>query len=111
MYQALLSVSLTFLLILKIILHSKSPSPSLSFVFFLGLPPWHMEVPRLGVELELQPLVYTTATATPDPSHVCDLHPSSWQHWILNPLSEARGKPVSSWILVRFVSAEPQQEL
>ena len=30
---------------------------------------------------------YTTATATPDPSHV--LHHSSWKHWILNPLSGA----------------------
>jgi len=30
---------------------------------FLGL---HMEVPRLGVESELQLPVYTTATATPD---------------------------------------------
>ena len=27
---------------------------------------------------------------TPDPSHICDLHHRSWQHWILNPLSEAR---------------------
>ena len=27
---------------------------------------WHMEVPRLGVESELYPLAYTTATATPD---------------------------------------------
>ena len=25
-----------------------------------------------------------------DPSHVFDLHCSSWQRWILNPLSEAR---------------------
>ena len=25
-----------------------------------------------------------------DPSHVCDLHYSSRQHWILNPLTEAR---------------------
>ena len=33
---------------------------------------WHMEVPRLGVELELQPLAYTTATATPDPSCLGD---------------------------------------
>ena len=49
-----------------------------------------MEVPRLGVESELQLLAYTTATETPDPSHVCDLHHSSWQHGILNPLSEAR---------------------
>ena len=27
-----------------------------------------MEVPRLGVELELQPLVYITATAVLDPT-------------------------------------------
>ena len=31
-----------------------------------------------------------TATATPDPSHVCNLHESSWQCQILNPLNEAR---------------------
>ena len=37
------------------------------FFFFLGLHPRHMEVPRLGVELELQPLAYTTATAMLDP--------------------------------------------
>ena len=33
---------------------------------------------------------YTTATATRHPSHVFDLHHSSWQHWILNPLNKAR---------------------
>ena len=48
-----------------------------------------MELPRLGVELELQLQACTTATAMPDPSHICDLHPSSGQHQILNPLSEA----------------------
>ena len=32
----------------------------------------------------------TTATATPDLSCVYDLHHSSWQHRILNPLSKAR---------------------
>ena len=48
-----------------------------------------MEVPRLGVELELQLPAYTTAIATPDPSGVYDLHHSSWQRQILNPLSEA----------------------
>ena len=36
----------------------------------------HVEVPRLGVELELQLPAYTTATATPDPSHVCALYHS-----------------------------------
>ena len=50
----------------------------------------HMEVPGLGVELELQLLAYATASATPEPSRVCDLHHSSWQCGILNPLSSAR---------------------
>ena len=36
-----------------------------------------MEVPRLGVESELQLLAYTTATATRDLSHIYDLHHSS----------------------------------
>ena len=57
---------------------------------FLGLHPQHMEVPRVGVSLELQMPAYTTATATPDLSYVCDLHRSSLQHRILNSLSEAR---------------------
>ena len=48
-----------------------------------------MEVPRLGIQLELQLLAYTTATETPDSSRVCDLCCSSQQLWILNPLSEA----------------------
>ena len=51
-----------------------------------------MEVPRLGVQSELLPPASTTATATPGPSRVCDLHHSSWQRWILNPLSEARDR-------------------
>ena len=35
---------------------------------------------------------YATATAVQDLSHVCDLYHSSWQRWILNPLSEARDR-------------------
>ena len=57
-------------------------------IFFLG--PQHMEVPRLGVESELWLPAYTTATAVPDLSHICDLYHSSWQHWILNLLRETR---------------------
>ena len=49
-----------------------------------------MEVPRLGVESELQLLAYATATAMPDQSQVCKLHHSLRQCQILNPLSEAR---------------------
>ena len=44
----------------------------------------------LGVELELQLLAYATATAIPDLSRIYDLHHSSGQHQILNPLSKAR---------------------
>ena len=43
-----------------------------------------MEVPMLGVESELQLLAYPTATATPDPSHICALYHSLW------PFSEKR---------------------
>ena len=66
--------------------------PYIAFFFFfiLGLYPEHMEVSRPGVELELQLPTYTTATTTPDPSRVCNLHHSSQQCRILNPLSETR---------------------
>jgi len=83
----------------------------LLLLFFLGPNLWHMEVPRWGVKSEPQPLAYATATATQDSSQVCDLYHSSQQHRILNPLIEARIEPTSSWILVGFVTAEPQQEL
>ena len=49
-----------------------------------------MEVPGLGVELELQPAAHAIATATQDLSFVCDLHHSSGQCQIPNPLSGAR---------------------
>ena len=50
----------------------------------------HPEVPRLGVESESQLPASTTATATRDLSHIQNLHHSSWQRHILNPLNEAR---------------------
>ena len=40
---------------------------------FLRLYLQHMEVPRLGVESELQLLAHTAATATRDLSRVCNL--------------------------------------
>ena len=48
-----------------------------------------MEVPRLGVQMELKLPAYTTAIATWDLSCVCDLYHSSWKHRNLNPLSKA----------------------
>ena len=64
------------------------------YIFFcvFGLQPQHMEVPGLGVKKELQPPAYVTATAMPDPSCIWDLHHSSWQCQILNPLTEARDR-------------------
>ena len=78
---------------------------------FLGPHLWHMKVPRLGIESELQLLACTTTTATPVPSHVWALHYSygntrSLIHWASPGI-----KPKSSWILVRFITIEPQWEL
>ena len=51
-----------------------------------------MDGSRLGIQWELQLPAYAIATATGDLSHVCDLHHSSQQRQILNPLSEARDR-------------------
>ena len=59
-----------------------------NFFFFWGHHMWHMEIPRLGVKLELQ--LPATTTARLDPSCSCDLHHSSWQRRILKPLSKAK---------------------
>ena len=64
------------------------------YFIFLGLEPYlqHVEVPRLGVELELQLLAYTTATARQDLSRICDLCFSLQQCRILNSLSKTRDR-------------------
>ena len=73
------------------------------FLFcFLGPHPWHMGVPRLGVESEQHLLA--PATATPDVSRVCNLHHSSHQCQILNPLSKTRDRTRVLWILVGFIT-------
>ena len=76
--------------------------PILFFVFlpFLGPLLGHTEVPRLGVESELLPPAYVRATATQDLSHVCNLHHSSQQRRILNPVSKGE----TPWFLVRFIN-------
>ena len=60
--------------------------------FCFSANPRHMEVPRLGVQSELQLLAFTTATATQDPSRVCDPYHNSCQRRILHPLSEAKDR-------------------
>ena len=64
--------------------------PFILFLSFLELHLQHMEVPRLVIKSELQLPSFITAGATPDPSHLCDLHHSSRQCQILNPLGKAR---------------------
>ena len=65
------------------------------FFGFLGPHLQHMEVPRLGVKLELQQPTYTTAHS----------NTGSLTHWARPGI-----KPTFLWILFGFVSAEPQQE-
>ena len=61
-----------------------------------------MEVPRLGVELELQLPAFTTATATQDPSRICDLYHSSRQCRILNEWDVLNIVLCSIWTLPPF---------
>ena len=91
-----------------------SPMRSLFFFFFFFLGPllWHMEVPRLGVQSELQLPASTTATA--DQRCVCDLPHSSWQRRILNPQGKARDRThnllVPSWIhFCRATTGTPRE--
>ena len=63
------------------------------FIFcLLGPHPQHMEVPRLEVQSELPLPAYTTATVTPDPSRICNLHHSSRQHQIPQPTERGWGR-------------------
>ena len=48
--------------------------PYFYFLIFLGPHLQHMEVPGLWVKLELQLLVFATATPVPALSHICDLY-------------------------------------
>ena len=67
-----------------------------------------MEVPRLGIELELRLPAYTTAIATQDLSCICDLHHTSWQCQIPKPLTKARDRTRicmdTSWICFHFTT-------
>ena len=61
------------------------------FLFLCSLGPhlWQMEVPRLGVQSQLQLLTYTTGRATGESEPHLQLHHSSRPHQTLNPLGEA----------------------
>ena len=57
------------------------------FLYFCFLRAYRhlIEIPRLGIELELQLSASTTATAMRNPGCLWDLHHNSWPHGILNP--------------------------
>ena len=70
-----------------------------------------MEVPRLGVKLELQLLACATGTVTQDLSCICDLHHHSRHCQILNPQSEIRDQTLILMDAVWVCNSEPQQKL
>ena len=79
--------------------------PFLSFLFsfvFLGLHPWHLEVPRLGVKSELQMPATATAITMPDLSTSATYttahgNAGSSTHWARPGI-----EPASSWIIDLF---------
>ena len=83
--------------------HSQTLCLQVIFFFFFQTHSWHVEIPRLGVQSELQLLVYATTTATQDLSHVYYLHHSLQPCWILNSLSKARDR-TCVLMLVRFIN-------
>ena len=71
----------------------------LRFFFFfglLGLQPWHVEVPRLGVQSELQPRQIGALSRTYTTAHG---NARSLTHRVRPGI-----EPASSWILVRLVN-------
>ena len=88
--------------ILKKISQTNSIEGNLILFFFFFLPLlWslqHMEVPGLRVELEPQLPAYTTATAMPDLSCMCNLHHSLQQCWT-RPGIEITSSRTLCWVL------------
>ena len=85
--------------------------------FFLGLHPQHMEVPRLGVPSYPTGLHHSHSNvgskphqrwiqATSSTYTAAHSNARSLTHWARPGI-----KPLSSWIIVRFISAEPRREL
>ena len=79
-------------------------------LLFRAAPMAHRSSQARG-QLELQLLAYTTATIMWDQSCICDLHHSSWQRCILNPLSEAMDQIHVFMDPVGFITAKPFGDL
>ena len=67
--------------------HSIAKNIYLFFFLFRAAPAAYGSSQAREIELELQVLAYSTATAVLDPSCICDPHHSSQQCQILNSLS------------------------
>ena len=63
----------------------------------------------VGSEPHLQPTPQLTAMQ--DPSCICDLHHSSEQHQILNPLNKASDRTCNLMVPSQSISTVPSQEL
>ena len=71
-------------------INSHSSRTGFFFFFFLAFSTEPTAYGRSQARGGMRAAARATATATPGPSLVCDLHHSSLHCWILNPLSEAR---------------------
>ena len=83
------------------------PPQIILFYFILFWFLWlyvHTEVPRPGVNSDMQLQAYATARATLDLSCICNLHHKLWQCQILNPLSEVRDHTHTLRHNVRFLT-------
>ena len=83
-------------------LHKFSKSQFVILFYFFRATPMAYGGSQARGRWEPQLLAYTRATATPDPSHISDVHHSSQQPRILNPLSQASDRTHTSWFLVGF---------
>ena len=79
------------------------------FVLFFRAKPAACGNSHVRGQMELHLPVYATVTATLDPSHICNLYHSSWQHQILNMVKEAgywsRILMDTSWVGFRWATA------
>ena len=78
------------------------------FLSFLGPHQWHMELPRLGgpIRAVAAGLQYSHSNSRSSIYTTAHSNTGSLTHWAGPEIAHA-----SSWMLVRFISTEPQQEL
>ena len=91
--------------------HLQVSSSSAASSAFSGPHPRHREVPRPGVGSELWLPACTTAAAVRIQAASLTCTPAHGNTRSLTQRARPEVEPVSSWMLVGFVAAEPQREL